>query len=294
MVTHTRRGSNQAVPNSSGTAPPRLTAPENAADCHIHIYDPRYAPRVEAPAQATVEDYRLLQKRIGTSRVVVVQARNYRTDNAVVLDAIARLGSDRARGVAVVHPTVTDEALRELHAGGVRGLRFTIGKPEVAVVTVDMIEPLAQRIAPLGWHVQLHLTGVQIVEHAALLRRLPAPIVFDHMGRPPLPAGIAHPSHAIVRELIDAGRAWVKISGAYLNTAFGPPAYEDATAIASAFVCAAPERVVWGSDWPHPGLQNPPDDAVLFDLLAVQAPDEAARQRILVENPEALYGFGAD
>jgi predicted TIM-barrel fold metal-dependent hydrolase len=126
-----------------------------------------------------------------------------------------------------------------------------------------------------------------------VLRRLPLQLVFDHMGRPPLPAGIQHPSHGIIRGLIDQGRAWVKLSGAYLNTAIGPPSYPESTQIARAFVKAAPERLVWGSDWPHPTQPNnsKPDDAVLFDLLSEWAPDPATRTRILVRNPESLYGF---
>ncbi|MGE5465701.1 MAG: amidohydrolase family protein [Methanocella sp.] len=286
-------GTAQAVPNSSGTEPPRLSAPPLAADCHIHIYDPRFEPKVEHPSQATVSDYRLLQKRLGLSRVVIVQPRNYVTDNRPTLDAISQLGQDRARGIAVLHPTVADAELERLHEGGIRGVRFTVGKPDVAVVSIDMIEPLARRIAPLGWHVQLHMSGQQIVEHEDMLRRLPLPIVFDHMGRPPLPEGIQHASHAIVRDLLDRGRAWVKLSGAYLNSRSGAPAYEDACDIARAFVRAAPERLVWGSDWPHPGPKTPPDDAVLLDLLAAQAPDADTQHRILVANPQALYGFGS-
>ena len=283
----------QAVPNSTGSNPPRTAAPSGATDCHIHIYDTRFAPHVGKPANATVADYRLLQRRLGLERVVIVQPRNYTTDNRVTLDAIAQLGQDRARGIGVLHPTVTTAELKALHDGGIRGLRFTVGNPEAAVVTIDMIEPLAKKIADQGWHVQLHMTGAQIVEQEALLRRLPVPIVFDHMGRPPLAEGIRHRSHAIIRELLDAGRAWVKISGAYLNTQVGAPGFDDANAIASAFVRAAPERLVWGSDWPHPGPKVHPDDAQLFDLLATQAPDDATRRRILVDNPSALYGFPA-
>jgi predicted TIM-barrel fold metal-dependent hydrolase len=151
---------------------------------------------------------------------------------------------------------------------------------------------MAKRVAPLGWHLQMNMGGEQIVAMADLLRRLPTPLVFDHLGVPPLPAGIAHPSHAILRGLLDSGRAWVKLSGAYLNSKIGPP-YPEATAIAQDFVKAAPERLVWGSDWPHPTSPGPtkPNDALLFDLLAEWAPDEAVRHRILVENPESLYGF---
>jgi D-galactarolactone isomerase len=287
-------GAQTQVPNSAGTESPKLKAPANATDCHMHIYDPARFPmppsqRV-APTHAAVPEYRLLQKRIGTTRVVIVQPRNYATDNRVTVDAIARLGPD-ARGVAVLHPTVSGDELKRLQAAGIRGIRFSLGDPATAVVTPDMIEPLAKRIADLGWHVQFNLEGEQIVAFADVLRRLPTPMVFDHLAHPTLPAGIEHASHAIVRGLIDRGRAWVKLSGAYSNSKIGPP-YPEATAIAQAFVRAAPERLVWGSDWPHPGVPtNKPDDALLFDLLMEWAPDAATRNRILVQNPETLYGF---
>ena len=154
-----------------------------------------------------------------------------------------------------------------------------------------MIEPLAKRIAEYGWHVQLNMEAQQIIDNAAMLKRLPTPIVFDHMGKPKMPDGVNHESHKVIRSLLDAGRAWVKISGAYIVSDIGPPGYADATPVAQAFVKAAPERAVWGSDWPHPGPQEHPDDASLFDLLAEWAPDEATRNRILVDNPKKLYGF---
>ena len=282
------------VPNSSGTESPKLKAPVNATDCHMHIYDPARFPmppsqRV-APTNAAVPEYRLLQRRIGTTRVVIVQPRNYATDNRVTVDAIARLGPN-ARGVAVLHPTVSDAELKRLQEVGIRGIRFSLGDAATAVVTPDMIEPLAKRIAGLGWHVQFNVEGEQIVALADVLRRLPTPMVFDHLAHPTLPAGIEHASHAIVRGLIDRGRTWVKLSGAYSNSTIGPP-YPEATTIAQAFVRAAPERLVWGSDWPHPGvLTNKPNDALLFDLLMEWAPDVVTRNRILVQNPETLYGF---
>jgi predicted TIM-barrel fold metal-dependent hydrolase len=291
-----RRSHAQAVPNSVGTEPPKLKAPPNAADCHMHIYDPaRFPmppnPRV-APTNAAVPQYRLLQQRIGTTRVVVVQPRNYATDNRVTLDAIAQLGPN-ARGVAVVTPAITDAELKTFHAAGVRGIRFSLADPSSRAVTPDMVEPLSRRVADLGWHVQFNVDGEMIDEMADVLRRLPSALVFDHLGHPPLPAGIDHSSHRILRELIDKGRTWVKLSGAYSNSKVGPPAYPEATKIAQAFVKAAPERLVWGSDWPHPGLpnDNKPNDALLFDLLTEWAPDEATRNRILVQNPETLYGF---
>ena len=284
-------GVEQVVPNSSGAAPPKLTAPARAADCHIHIYDPRFPPRVEKPANGTAGDYRLLQKRIGVTRVVIVTPRCYVTDNSCTVDAIAQLGIDHARGVAVLRPTVTDDELKRLHEGGIRGIRFTVAKPETAAVSIDMIEPLATRIAALGWHVQLNMEPEQIADNAALLQRLPAAIVFDHMGKLTFAGGMQHTAYRVIRGLFDAGRAWIKLSGAYLDTSKGPAGYTEGTALARSYVKAAPERLVWGSDWPHPSAKVPPDDAALFDLLAEWAPDEATRHRILVTNPQALYGF---
>jgi D-galactarolactone isomerase len=284
----------QAVPNSAGSELPRISAPKNACDCHMHIYDPeRFPPTrpgARLQANARVAEYRLLQKRNGTARTVIVQPAAYGTDNRVTLDAVAQLAPE-ARGVGVVHPTVTDAELKTMADGGIRGIRFTIFDPATAVTSFDMIEPLAARVQDLGWHVQLHLRGDQIAEHADLLGRLPGTLVFDHMGRLPQPAGIDHPAFAVVRRLIERGRTWVKLSGAYLDTKVGAPTYADVIKVAQAYLKAAPERMVWGSDWPHPTEKDKPNDAVLFDLLADWAPDEAMRQRILVTNPEALYGF---
>src|SRR6202045_988306 len=190
-----REGEAQQAPNSSGTEPAKLKAPANACDCHMHIYDPRFPesnPRPGSnPKNATVQDYRLLQKRTGTTRVVVVTPRNYATDNRVTVDALAQLGAN-ARGIAVLHPTVTDAELKSLDGAGVRGIRFTLGDPSTAVVSFDRVEPLAKRVADLGWHVQFNLDGDQIADHADLLTRLPSQIVFDHMGHPTLPAGVEH------------------------------------------------------------------------------------------------------
>jgi D-galactarolactone isomerase len=284
----------QLVPWSSGTEPPKLKAPPNACDCHMHIYDSRFpvAPNAKLrPADATTDDYRLFQKRIGTTRNVVVTPSTYGTDNSCTLDAMAKLGAS-ARGVAVVDTSVSDAELKRLNEAGVRGIRFNL--VQSGATTVDMLEPLSKRVNELGWHVQIHMLGDRIVEAGDLLRRLPSPIVLDHLARIPEPAGVDHPAFAFVLKLIDNGRTWVKLSGAYQDTKTGPPAYSDASKVARAYVKAAPERMVWGSDWPHPTekADAKPDDAVLFDLLADWAPDEAIRNRILVDNPAALYRFG--
>jgi predicted TIM-barrel fold metal-dependent hydrolase len=278
------------VPNSSGTAAPKLKLPAHACDCHMHIYDaarfPPLRPGARMQPDAAVADYRLLQQRIGTRRTVVVQPAAYVTDNDVTLDAIAQLGRE-ARGIAVVHPDITDAEFKRLDAGGIRGIRFTQFDPRTAATTREMIEPLAQRVAPLGWHVQIHLRSDQIVDAADLLQRLPGTVVFDHLGR--LAGGVNDPALTIIRRMLDRGRTWVKLSGAYF---FGEaPAYAGALPVARAYVAAAPERVLWGSDWPHPTEAEKPDDAMLVDLLSDWAPDEATRRRILVNNPDVLYGF---
>ena len=284
-----------AVPNSSGTSLPRYKAPPGTCDCHIHIYDPRFKmkwPKLRAVTDASVEQYRLLQKRLGTARAVVVQPAAHGTDNAVTLDAVAQLGIENARGIAVCHPTVTDTELVAMNKAGIRGLRFTLHEPRTAVTSVEMIEPLAHRAHRLGWHVQLHLRAEQIVLWAQIIEKLPGTLVFDHMARLPQPQGPRHPALAIVKRLIDKGSTWVKLSGPYLETQVGPPRYADVKSTARALLEYAPQRCVWGSDWPHPTEPHTkPDDAVLFDLVQEWTTDEITRMKILVANPATLYGF---
>ncbi|MGQ7932928.1 amidohydrolase family protein [Paraburkholderia sp. D1E] len=275
---------------------PRNRAPAGACDSHMHIYDRRFlaagANHASVPEHATVTDYLDVQRRTGTQRTVVVTPRNYGTDNRVTLDAIQQLGQDRTRGVAVLTPTVTDKQLAELHDGGVRGIRFTLYTPAHAAVNFEMVEPLARRIAELGWHVQLHWTAAQIVEHRAMLARLPSTIVFDHLARLPMPDGASHPAFGIVRDLADSGRVWVKLSGPYLDSVAGiAKDYGDIASTAHAWIDALPERLVWGSDWPHTTESHKPDDAQLFDLLGIWTGDDAIRDRILIDNAATLYGF---
>jgi D-galactarolactone isomerase len=289
----TTAGHAETAPWSTGTELPKLKAPPNACDCHMHIYDSRFpvAPTAKLrPGEATVDEYRRLQKRLGPTRNVVVTPSTYGTDNACTLDAMAKIGAS-ARGVAVVDTRVTDAELKRLHDLGIRGIRFNL--VQSGATTIDMLEPLSKRVDDLGWHVQIHMLGDAIVENADLFQRLPSPIVFDHMARIPQPAGIDHPAFALVLKMLDHGRTWVKLSGAYMETKVGPPSFADVSKVARAYVKAAPERLVWASDWPHPTekADSKPDDAILFDRLPDWAPDEATRNRILVENPVALYGF---
>ncbi len=283
------------VPHSSGTEAPKLKAPANACDCHIHIYDERFppmGPSTRLVTNARVAQYRLLQKRIGTTRTVIVTPSAYGTGNDVTLDGIAQLGLSNARGVAVVRPDVKDAELKKMADGGIRGIRFTLFDPKTAVTSFDMIEPMAKRVNDLGWHVQIHFRGDQIVEQEGLLKRIVTPIVFDHMGRIPQPQGTQYPAFQIICRLLEKGRTWVKLSGAYQDTKVGPPTYSDVSKVAREYLKVAPERMVWGSDWPHPTeREHKPNDAVLFDLLLDWAPEEDLRKRILVDNPAVLYGF---
>jgi len=288
------RAEAQEVKYSTGTEPPKLKAPPNATDCHHHIYDARYPVDPSAtlrPGDALVEDYRALQKRIGTTRNVLVQPSTYGIDNRCHLDALATFESS-ARMVAVVNDKVSNEELMRMHALGVRGIRFNLA--QAGATTPEMLEPLSKRINELGWHIQINAPAARILEIMPILEeRVPSPIVFDHLAHIPQPDGVNHPLFGKVRALIDKGRTWVKLSGAYADTKVGPPSYADASGVARAYVKAAPERCVWGSDWPHPTEQSKqlPNDALLFDLLTDWVPDEQVRHRILVENPASLYDF---
>jgi D-galactarolactone isomerase len=298
-VASVRASHSQLVPFSAGIELPNLKAPPDACDCHMHILSDRFPTRPEAAARpdaevrtlnASVEAYRALQKRIGTTRNIVVTATNYGTDNRIIEEALAEIGPT-ARAVAVVDTSVSEAELRRLSSLGVRGIRFNFNI--AGPTSVDMIEPLSRRVNDLGWHIQISTNANQIVALEGLLKRIPSPVVFDHFGHPLPPASVNDAVFGTVRRLIDTGRIWVKMSGAYMVSAVGPPSYADVTALAQAYVSAAPERMLWGSDWPHRTLgRNYPNDAILFDLLAQWVPDEATRTQILVRNPAALYGFG--
>jgi D-galactarolactone isomerase len=215
----------QQVKYSSGTEPPKLKVPANACDCHHHIYGSQYKvdPRSTLrPADASVDDYRALQKRIGTSRNVIVQPSTYGTENAPTLDALVAFGPS-ARAVVVVDTTVTDAELKRMHGLGARGIRFNLA--QAGATTPEMIEPLSKRVNELGWHIQINASTATIMEIMPILQKVPSPIVFDHLAHIPEPEGISHPLFAQVRALIDKGNTWVKLSGAYADTKVGPPTY---------------------------------------------------------------------
>jgi D-galactarolactone isomerase len=276
---------------SGGTERPKLKAPPGACDCHHHVYHlgfPTDRRGIAFPGNASVADYHALQRRLGITRHVVVQPSTYGLDNRITLAALAAFGPE-ARGIAVIDESVSDAELRHMHAQGVRGIRFNFAPS--GPTTAAMIEPLARRVGDLGWHVEVNAWAAVLPAIISILARVPLPVVFDHLAHIPEPEGVHHPNFVMVRRLIDNGRTWIKLAAPYDATKAGPPSYADSSALARAYVEIAPERVIWGSNWPHPGEDPKPDDALLLDLLLAWAPDERVRHRILVENPAVLYDF---
>jgi D-galactarolactone isomerase len=259
----------------------------------MHCFDRRYPLAAKARREepdATVAEYRAVQRRLGLERAVVVQPTAYGTDNRCTLAAMAELG-ECARGVAVVDEGASDAELAELTRAGMRGIRFRMLEPPE--LPWELLEGMAARVHEFGWHVQFQMDGCRLHEKEAVLAGLPGPLVVEHIGKFLEPVTIDHPGFRALLRLIDRGRCWVKLSGAYMLSRSGPPAYEDIGVLARALVRHAPERMVWASNWPHP-LAKPgamPDDAALLDLLLDWAPDEATQRRILTDNPAELYSF---
>ncbi|MCY1526816.1 4-sulfomuconolactone hydrolase [compost metagenome] len=266
-----------------------LPLPADACDAHLHLYNPALIAAPAAPnplAGCDAGRYRAMREPMGLRRAVVVTPAPHGDDNRVTLDAIQALGASHTRGVAVVYPEVADAELQRLHAGGIRGIRYTIAIPKTAVTRITTLPALAPRLDALGWHAQLHMTPAQIVENRDLLMALPCPLVFDHMARL-ANTDADDPAWNIVESLLRSGKTWVKLSGHYL-------ARDAATARATAgrLAALAPDRLVWGSDWPHPTeMPSPPDTRDTVAALHDWLPNAALRQRVLVDNPARLYGF---
>ncbi|MCK8786267.1 amidohydrolase family protein [Roseomonas sp. NAR14] len=275
---------------------PATKLPPGACDAHCHVFGPAdrfpYAPdRSYTPPDAPVEDLRRLHRILGIERAVIVQASCHGTDNAAMLDAIA--SSEGAyRGVAIVDGTVTDADLEELDRGGVRGVRFNFVKHLGGTPDLDVFDRVLDRIQPLGWHVVLHLDAGDILEHAERIRRIRVPFVIDHMGRVQAKNGLEQEPFRRLLELMRNELAWVKVCGPERVSSAGAP-FHDAVPFAAQLIEAAPDRCLWGTDFPHPNISGDmPNDGDLVDLLALAAPDAAVRQRILVGNPDRLYWAG--
>jgi predicted TIM-barrel fold metal-dependent hydrolase len=283
------------VPHSAGTAAPSRVLPPRACDSHMHIFDPRFAPSPHwrrTPPVADVPAYRLLQQRLGTTRSVVVTPSTYGVDNRCTLAALAELGP-QARGVAVVDAEVDAAELQRLHRHGIRGLRVNFFSLQSwGVTTAEMLVTLADKVAALGWHIQVLARPGTLVELAPVLRSLPVPLVIDHLGLMGSMDGTDGDAFASVRALLDGGRTWMKLSAPYIEADAGAPGREAKDAVARALLAAAPERMLWGSDWPHTvAAPGSVDDAQLVDRFRGWCANDQQMDRILVDNPAALYGF---
>ena len=275
------------------TAPPRAKAPPNACDCHAHVFGnadryPFSAARGYTPPPASLAEYRAMLDVLGIDRAVIVQPSVYGTDNACTREAVEELGA-KGRGVAVIDERTGDAEIAALHDAGFRGIRFNIVSK--GGVSFAALETLAARIADLGWHIQIFAQGQTLAEAADRLRQLPVDIVLDHIANADPGQGPDQSGFRATLDLLATGRCWVKLSGAYRVDRAGPP-WSGATPFARALIETAPDRLVWGTDWPHPDVKGPmPNDGALFDVLLDWAPIPEVLRQILVDNPARLYDF---
>jgi len=269
--------------------------PPHACDAHCHVFGPAatfpYAPdRTYTPPDAPKQSLSALQSVLGIERAVIVQASCHGTDNRAMLDAI-KTSDGRYRGVAILDASFTEADYAALHDGGIRGARFNFvehlgGRPDMRV-----FHHVVERIRPLGWHLVVHLDAADIPEVSTFLRPLSVPFVIDHMGRVKANGGLEQRPFRALLELMKLDTCWVKVCGAERVSTAGPP-FLDAVPFARAIVNAAPDRVLWGTDWPHPNVGRfMPNDGELVDLVSEIAPDEAQRHKLLVQNPAHLYAW---
>jgi 2-pyrone-4,6-dicarboxylate lactonase len=277
------------------TKRPKFRLPPLACDAHCHIFGPhaKYpyaADRPYTPPDAPLEDFRALHARLGVGRAVIVNASVHGTDNRVALDAIAASGGIY-RAVANIDDTITERDLHMLDEGGFRGCRFNFVRHLGGVPDQRVFDRVIDMIAPLGWHVDLHFDAIDLPKYADMLARLPLPYTVDHMGRVKAADGL---DQLPVRTLIDLmtrdEKCWVKVCGCERVSSAGPP-FTDAVPFARRIVETAPDRVIWGTDWPHPNVKVMPNDGDLVDLIPLFAPEAELRDKILVSNPARLFGF---
>jgi predicted TIM-barrel fold metal-dependent hydrolase len=273
--------------------PPRFRPPPGATDTHIHIFGPDktyplVADRRFTPPDASVESYLHLHRTLGLSRAVLVQPSSYGIDNRRQLDA-AREMDIPTRVVVVVPPAMTDRELDDLYRAGARAVRFIPTQP--GCLPLAQLERYAERLAALGWHIQLMLAPTHLVELAPRLEKLRCDFVIDHLGDIQAAQGTGQPAFQALLRLLNIGRCWTKLSAGYHASQQSPP-YPEVIPLAHALVATRPDRLLWGTDWPHANLAGPmPNSTEFFDLLLDWVPDDEARQRILVDNPARLYGF---
>ena len=289
-----------AQPSPSYKAQPRkpkLQLPRGACDTHFHVFGPQsrfpfapersYTPTCDAPKETLFA----LHKHLGIARGVVVQSAAHGFDNSAAADLITAR-PQRYRGVALVRAATSTLELARLHAQGFRGARFHYMDHLGGGDPIEAVLAMAPRLADIGWHLQIHLAGARIAELAPALKRSPVPVVIDHMGRIDASRGTQSAEFQALLALLQAKHVWVKVSGAERISRESAP-WRDAVPFARKLVAEFGDRTLWGTDWPHPNLAFVPDDGDLVDLIGDYGPSEAERQRLLVDNPQRLYGFAA-
>lgn len=283
------------LPPDANPIKPMYALPPGACDAHCHVFGPASkfpysADRSYTPPDAPFEELVRLHDFLGLSRGVIVQASCHGTDNTAMIDALKR-GKGRYRGVAIVDGTVTDEQLADMNAQGVRGVRFNFVAHLGGAPDLDVFDRVLHRIQDLGWHVVLHLDAQDIVAYSDRINRIQVPFVIDHMGRVRAEGGLEQKPFRELLELMQNPLAWVKVCGSE-RVSVGRRPFDDAIPFAQALIETAPERVLWGTDWPHPNIsKDMPNDGELVDLLFRFCKDQEHRKLLLVDNPARLYGF---
>ena len=283
------------LPYHPSPSKPNYVPPPGAVDAHCHVFGPGaefpYAPqRKYTPCDASKEHLWALRDFLGLERNVIVQATCHGNDNRALVDALCA-SKGRARGVASVAADVTDSELRALDAAGVRGVRFNFVKRLVDTTPREVLEGIARRVAPLGWHVVIYFEAAELPQLYDFFASLPTTVVIDHMGRPDVTKPVDGPEFELfVRLMREHPNIWTKASGPERLSKAGPPRYEDVVPFARELVATFPDRVLWGTDWPHPNLKSHmPDDGKLLDYVPQIAPTPALQQQLLVANPNRLY-----
>jgi 2-pyrone-4,6-dicarboxylate lactonase len=274
---------------------PDYVPPRGAVDAHCHVFGPGaafpYAPeRKYTPCDASKDHLWALRDFLGLERNVIVQATCHGTDNRALVDAL-RSSNGRARGVASIAASVTDAELQALDAAGVRGVRFNFVKRLVDTTPREVLEEIARRVAPLGWHIVIYFEAAELPQLYDFFASLPTTLVVDHMGRPDVTKSVRGPEFELfVRLMREHPNVWSKVSCPERLSKSGPPRYEDVLPFANRLVETFPDRVLWGTDWPHPNLKGyMPDDGKLLDYVPRIAPTAALQQKLLVDNPNRLY-----
>jgi 2-pyrone-4,6-dicarboxylate lactonase len=276
------------------TRKPKFRPPPLACDAHCHIFGPAarfpYAPDASYhPPDSPFEGLQKLHSILGFERAVIVHASCHGSDMRATLDGIARSGG-RYRGTAIIDESYSEKDFQRMQDGGIRGVRFNFvqhlgGRPDMA-----FFQRTVARLKEMGWHLILHLDAQDLVELREMLMQIPVPMVIDHMGRVVAAKGLGQEPFRVLLDFMKNQNTWVKVCGAERVSSKGPP-FDDAVPFAQALIAAAPDRILWGTDWPHPNVKVMPNDGDLVDLFPLMAPEPALQKKILVDNPARLYGF---